>query len=510
VLGLRGKFGEDWRYEAALSHTYTRPEYDNPLGFAAVAANFTAALANPDPAQRPNLFYDATTPGLNPNSLALIESLASPSRSLEVGRVWTYEAKVDGPLLDLWAGPLRTAFGAEHREEYVDFPLVTANSPARNRYVTGLFAEMSLPLVSEKQGWPLIQRLEVSAAARQDHYQEFDGATKPRYGAAYRPFKWLMLRGSYGEGYKLPGLSQLYAPVTTTTGTIGGAGLVDIYRGGEVFIGNQLLTIGGNPDLVPEETESTTAGAVLEVPHRWFKGLSFSYDHYDHEYLNRIASLALADRLAVFPELFVRGPNLPTDPPGWPGPLGPVLTYDGRSVNVSTNRITGWDAGLKYHRPTPWGDFTLSYNATRTYRNEARPRPGAALSPLSVAQGLPLKMSGSLFWKKGMYETTVLVSYREPFKRTLTERFTGSAIRWDWRGGLDFTQAAWARSDAPTWYGRWLADTRLHVAIFNVFDRPPPMSSAGLPESSLLDAKGIRYSVSVTKSFGQSGSRLAR
>jgi outer membrane receptor protein involved in Fe transport len=505
AIGLRGKLGHDWRFESSIGYTHTRPDYYNPLGFSASNANFTAALNNPDPSKRPNLFYDATTGGLNPNAPGVLEAIGAPQHNLEIGQVWTYEAKADGPLYKIWAGDIRTAVGAEYREEYVDFPLQTPpgnGTLARNRYVTGMFTEVRVPLVAEKQNWPLLNRVEVTAAVRQDQYQEFKGATKPRYGALYRPVKWVMFRGSYGEGYKLPTLSQLYAPVTTTTGTIGGAGLVDIYRGNEAFIGNQLLTIGGNPNLVPEETESTSAGVVLEVPGKWFKGLSFSYDYYDHNYLNRIASLSVADRLMVFPELFVRGPRLPTDPPGWPGPLGPVLTYDGRSVNVSTNRITGWDAGLKYFRPTRLGDFSLGYNASRTYRNESRPRPGAPPATTAVKEAFPLKMSGSLFWKKGWLESTALMSYKAPFKRTLTERFTPSAIRWDWRAGVDFAKTAWANREPNRRWARWLADSRVNLSIFNVLDTDPPMSSAGLPEASLLDARGRRYSITFSKSFG--------
>lgn len=512
TAGIKGTFGHDWRYEGSVNYTHTRAEYDNTLGFSAVADNFAEALANPDASKRPNLFYDATTPGLNPNPPGLLESLGAPDRNLEIGQVWTYSVQADGPVWDLWAGELRMAVGAEYREEYVDFPIQSPDdlfgARAKNRNVNGVFAEMRLPLISERQHIPLVNMFEVTAAVRRDSYKEFPDATKPRYGVMYRPFKWMMLRGSYGEGYKVPTLSQLYAPARTTTGTIGGSGLVDIYRGNEAFIGPQLLTVGGNPNLVPEETESTTAGAVIDIPGKTFKGLSFSYDYYQHKYLNRISALSLADRLMIFPELFQRQPNLPTDPPGWPGPFGPVLTYDGRSVNVSTNDIAGWDAGLRYFRPTPWGEFTLTYNASKTTTNRAFARPGAPQATNSVPQALPLKMSGALYWKTGAYETGAIMSYRARFKRTLTERLTPSAIRWDWRGSVDFSDFAWARPNSDRMIGRWLSNTKLSVTIFNVLDTDPPIGSAGIPESSLLDALGRRFSVSVTKSFGGDRSRI--
>lgn len=505
VVGLRGQLPRDWRYEGSIGYSVSKPEFTDPLGFSISAANLTAALANSDPARRPNLFYDAVG-GFNPNPPGLLESLGNPNLSRERSIAWIYEAKADGTIYTLWAGDLRAAVGAEFREEYVDFPLVTDadlfSARPGNREVTGVFAEVRLPLLSEKQGIPFVHSLEVSAAIRHDGYQEFSDATTPRYSAGFRPFKWLLARASYGEGYKVPTLSQISAPVRQTTIFFNVNNLpLDPYRGNTpITVPTMPILSGGNPNLVPEETESTTAGLVLEIPHRWFKGLSLSYDFYDHKYLNRISpSLAFADRLAIFPELFTRGPNLPGDQPGWPGP---IISYDNRAVNVSLNRISGWDAGLKYLRPTPWGEILVAGNVSKAYRNENRPRPGAPPATNAVPESLPLRTSGSVFWSRDGLELGALFSYRDKFKRSLTERLTPSAIRWDARVGYDFTQTNWARPGADRWWKRALAHSRLSVTVYNVFDDEPPMSSAGLPESSVLDALGTRYVISLSKSLG--------
>lgn len=506
VIGLRGTLPLDWRFEGSIGYAFSRPEYLAP-GFSIPAANLTAALANSDPARRPNLFYDAVS-GTNPNPAGLLESLIDVSRNLEESAAWVYEIKADGPVYTLWAGDLRAAAGAEFREEYVKFPLVTPDDQfsARpgNREVTGLFAEVRLPLLSQKQGIPLVHSLEVSAAVRRDGYHEFEDAVTPRYSVGYRPFSWLLGRASYGEGYKIPTLSQTGAParISNTFFNVNNLPL-DIYRGSTPITISVMPTIfGGNPNLKPEETESTTAGVVLEVPHRWFKGLSFSYDFYDHEYLNRISALGFAERLAIFPELFVRGPNLPGDPAGWPGP---IESYDNRPVNIAINRITGWDAGMKYLRATPWGEFLLNGNVSKTYRNQSRPRPGAppANAVFAVPEYLPLRASGSLFWNRRGFETGVLFSYRDKFKRQVNERLTPSSIRWDWRGSYDFKQARWARPNAERWWQRVLAESQVSLTIYNVMDEPPPFNYVGLPDSSVVDALGTRYVISFNKSFGR-------
>jgi iron complex outermembrane recepter protein len=509
LVGVRGRLARDWRVEGSVGYSSSKPEFTDPLGFSISSANLTAALASADPARRPNLFYDAIA-GQNPNMPGLLESLGSPNLSRERSLAWAYEIKADGPLVTLPTGEVRVAVGAEYREEYVDFPLVTDadqfSARPGNRDVTGLFAEMRVPIVSEGRELPLVHRLELSAAVRQDGYREFPDPLTPRYGVGYRPVRWLLARASYGEGFKVPTLSQLTAPTRTSNTFFNVNNLpLDPYRGNTPITVPVMPTVfGGNPALLPEETESTTGGVVLEIPWDRVKGLSFSYDYYDHKYLNRISpSLAFADRLAIFPELFTRGPNLPGDQAGWPGP---IVSYDNRPVNVSTNRISGWDAGVKYLRTTPWGDLGLTGNVSRAYRNENRARPGAPPATNAVPESLPLRASGSVFWSRRGLESGVMFSYRDVFKRSLTERLTPSAIRWDWRVGYDFGESR-RRGGGTLGWSRWLSDTRINLTIFNVFDEEPPMNSAGLPDGSIVDAFGRRFSVSVTKSFGAGASR---
>jgi hypothetical protein len=61
-----------------------------------------------------------------------------------------------------------------------------------------------------------IRRLELSAAARYEHYSDFGGQIKPKFGLTWNPADWLLIRGSYAEGFLAPSLAQL--------------GQADIYR----------------------------------------------------------------------------------------------------------------------------------------------------------------------------------------------------------------------------------------------------------------------------------------
>ena len=82
-----------------------------------------------------------------------------------------------------------------------------------------------------------------------------------------------------------------------------------------------------------------------------------------------------------------------------------------------------------------------------------------------MPQAFPLKESGSLFWRKGAYETGGLFSYRDVMRINTTQRLTPSTLRWDWRGSVDFAKTSWAKADSERWYKRMFADSSVCSAV---------------------------------------------
>lgn len=497
--GVRGELPGDWRFESTASLARTRPNLvvvGSTLNNARVAAAF--ASANP-----PVLLYDSTA-GIPRNPPGALAALTVGNAAAERSDTWTYEAHADGALFTLPSGDIRMALGTEYREEYVDFPLQTptsTNPHGRNRYTSGYFAEVNVPLISEAQHWLLLNRLEARVAARHDRYTDFPSTTNPSYGALYRPVKWLMFRGSYGEGYKVPTLSQLYSgSVAGEDGFApGNPAFLDPLRGYEPVPEDPdfglPMTSQGNPHLRPERSKNTTFGLVLEVP--GVKGLSFSAGYFDTKYVDRAGSIPLTDRILLFPDTVQRGPRLPGDPPGWPGP---VISYDDSPINIAFERVSGYDAALKYSAATVYGDFTFNAAVSRTTRREVRSTPNTAPTILSTPDTLPLQSSGSAFWTTGPWDIGVLYTYRADYRLSTTFSPTPSALRWDTQMSYAFSRAPWLSSQ-NRWLARILRDTRLGVTIFNVFDTVPPFSSSTLPDNTVLDSRLRRYAISLTKQF---------
>ncbi|RMV93091.1 TonB-dependent receptor domain-containing protein, partial [Pseudomonas caricapapayae] len=53
---------------------------------------------------------------------------------------------------------------------------------------------------------------ELTAAIRHDKYSDFGSTTNPKYSFRYQPFKQVVVRGAYSEGFRAPSLYELYAP----------------------------------------------------------------------------------------------------------------------------------------------------------------------------------------------------------------------------------------------------------------------------------------------------------
>jgi len=371
---------------------------DGEAGASITAALLTSAIAA---GQTPNLFYDSSRVA-NPNATGVIGALTTVTRDEEKAQTWTYSFQTDGPVYELPAGPIAVAFGAERREEYVDFPQRLATDtvtalPGRDQ-VNAYFAELNVPIFGGAYRKAFLHQLNVSASYRYEDYGRGDVSKNPRAGLSWRPASWLLLRTSYGEGFKVPTLQQRNAPITVANSTTAAtAANLDPLRGNTV---NAIYpsTRGGKADLRPEKSENTTAGLVVDVP--VLKGLSLSFDWFDNTFRDRVSTLVFSQMALLYPERITRGANLPTDLPGW---AGPVTATDLRPINVSYSQTAGYDVGIKYDRRTPWGDAQLALSGTKYTKNVLIPTRDGVVSPTVNTDSLPVQINGNAFFTRGAW-----------------------------------------------------------------------------------------------------------
>jgi outer membrane cobalamin receptor len=522
ALTVAGKLAADWRYEAGINYVQGLSEMspavlDGAAGQfgtqVAPAAQFTARLnAEIAAGRRPVLIYDSNTQSPNaPGALDIFWVGTTQTKLIDRVSTWTYSAQADGKLFTLPAGEVKAVVGTEAREEYIAFPGAIGGQvwpviPQRD--VVSFYAETRIPVLGAKQGVPLIHQFDLSAAVRTEDYSDFGRATTPRYGAAWRPIKSVLLRGSYGEGFLAPQLyrtSEQSANVTLSAAVVAivYVGQVDLSRGNAPIVGSLVQLSGGNPNLKPQLSESFTYGAVIDVPK--VKGLAVSFDYYDNKFTNAFGSISsMMDRQRFAPETIYRGPKLATDPADW---LGPITGYDGRIINIASSRSAGYSYGLRYQHPTAWGDFSLNVIGEKTLVREERILPNSALTASVNKRFVPDRVTASLFWSRAALEAGVTGVYGgkawvESSNATLApSRYTDDVMRWDFNAAYDFGRRTGFGAEGDAWWRRALHDTKLRVTIINVFDTEPPLNVNGSFSPLIIDPRLRRYVLDVTKSF---------
>lgn len=475
----------------------------------------------------------------DPAQVAALRSIQSNYRTDYQYRSRNFSLNVNGPVLELPAGAVQAAIGAEYREQEGVFetdiltrgvpPLFlscllaqetcTGNSSA-DYDVQELYAELFLPLLAER---PFARALNLSAGVRWSDYsrETIGSSTNAQLKLEYRPVADLLVRGSFAEVFRAPTIVDLSLapsqtaptftdPCTNLTSAQVAANpnlnlaCVGVPRDAGFTQPQGQITglLLGNQSLEPESGDVLTFGFVYDVSQ--VRGLSFTVDfwRYDIEDIitnldpNFAAQQCVATGDPAFCGLMFRydsGPN-----------TGEFQVFQMPTVNLGELRTDGVDLGVKYAlRSTPLGSFNISLDMTRIGSYESTPAPGAA----------PVEIAGTYDRQFGNYA-----------------RWRGLlGVGWAWRGfdglltaryvhSLELRQPDGALPDAPpldvpsfTYVDLTLgytfpSDTKVQLGVLNITDKQPPI----LYQNNVLNANtdvstydtiGRRWYVGFTQRF---------
>jgi outer membrane receptor protein involved in Fe transport len=153
-----------------------------------------------------------------------------------------------------------------------------SSQPEQTITVNEGYVEVQAPILRDL---PLIEALDVNAAARYADYTTTGGVTSWKVGGTWALIDDIRFRATRSRDVRAPNISDLYAPPLGSLGPI-----INPWTGSN---NNTPVYNGGNPNLKPEIAESTTAGVVL-MP-RFVPGLSLAVDYYKIEINNSIGGL---------------------------------------------------------------------------------------------------------------------------------------------------------------------------------------------------------------------------
>lgn len=511
ALTASGKLFSDWRYETGVNFARTVAK-DLParLGNGAYGvANLQVAALNAAIAagRAPVLIYDSSRQ--SPNTATNLDEFFVNSAPLVLSddsQIWTYSSQANGTVYDWAGGPIRLALGAEYREEYYDSPdaLNVSILPGANRTMSAFYAELGVPLVRPDWKLPLLNRLDFNYAMRREGTPSGDANT-PRYGLAWRPQPWIIVRASQGEGFRAPNLFQTNRPPTSFQ--LAASALdqpIDLLRGNENFLGRVLTYVGGgNPDLKPERSKTETYGVVVEVPK--VTGLQLSFDHFDNETYDLVGSVSGFPTLFAYaPQAILRGPNLPGDPAGWPGP---IIGVNLSGANLSLFRSAGYDFGVKWTRSTSLGEFTFTSNGNRILSTETRLFEGSAPVAAVNKRFQQMRVTSSLRWRRGPWEAGLIHLYggrvwvTSGNEALAPSRYTDPADRWDVSASYDFAHGRGSAGAEAPWWRRMLRSSRLGVSVIDALNDEPPLDVNGFANTTIIDPRLRRYIIDLSTRF---------
>ena len=397
TAGLRGKIGSGWNWEVAGA--YGRNTAVDGMTNIANLANVRNTVDTSVCSFAPGAAIPcADYLGNGDVTPEVLDYILATTRDHGGNELKTIYADVTGDLFRLPAGAVSLATGVVYRKEkgWRDpDPLIVAGVANANQQdpISGsvtakeAYAEVSVPVFKNA---PFAKALTLNGALRFSDYDLFGSTWNYKASVDWQVIDALRLRATYGTGFRVPNVPELYGGVSegnlTTTDPCsnytasGNAVLIANcqahgVRPTYVQLGNTILTtVGGNPDLEAEDSKSWTVGAVFQ-PQAIIPGLSLTADWFSIDIDNAIRAIPGSTKLSVCyntPDL-----NHPfCDDFTRSALTNEITSLSAQPINTGREKMSGLDLGLVYNRNL--GPVGLKVDLTATYLKEyvVTPFPG--------------------------------------------------------------------------------------------------------------------------------------
>ncbi|MEO6104271.1 MAG: TonB-dependent receptor [Pseudoxanthomonas sp.] len=535
VTGFKGTLGESWDYEAAYNHSQYDAEVRFPRVIAAAANDLLLGpsegyddygynIRSPDPAN----FYRALTRQEYESITA--KSIFKPKARSDSGS-FTFS---NSSLFGLPGGDAGFAGVAEYGTQSYE---INPDPDALTSYYYGARygdgnGDRSHWGVGGELRMPVLDSVTLSAAGRWDEYR-YGGISPGKFtynlGLEWRPVDSLLVRGSYGTGFRAPDLHYLFAERdyyrTTHRDYYGCREAVGDALADTSACPRSLRNAGGrderegNPELDYETSKSFTAGLV------WSPSSNFdvSLDYFDIKVYDQVEDMdtdkILIDEANCRLGYDVQGnpvdPTSPTCLDAVPRALrdgdGTLLGVFFQPINISQQKVAGLDLAAHYRLETGIGDFHFGVNYTHFYDHDSQQFVGdETIDHFAVNSGFDLprdKGSAKVSWEKGKFGASLFGQYlgKLPSYESYAESWDPDDPTANY-GTSPWMGSTW-RYNAGFSY-RFSDNLRFSLAIDNLFDKMPPKdpSYTGYPyyDISWFDSVGRAYYFNITYKFGGS------
>ncbi len=240
-----------------------------------------------------------------------------------------FNININGPLWDIWAGPIGFSLGYEHREESAAFTPSDFSQAGRGRSVPitavagqynldEVFGELSIPLARPENEFGFAYSANIIARGRYVDNTVNGGFFSWAIGANYAPIRDIEFRGNYTRSFRAPGITDLFLPIVNTFAFVPDlcqpsarnagpvpairsrncAAFIAAFPGTDFSAPDPASTAsvparsGGNPNLDNEEADSYTIGAIIRPT--FIPRLAITVDYVSITLSQPIANLTVA------------------------------------------------------------------------------------------------------------------------------------------------------------------------------------------------------------------------
>lgn len=415
-------------------------------------------------------------PAFDQQTGALLQSsVTSYTNTLRVA-----ELDASGPVFKMPSGMIKLAVGLGYRSDQFENPIkgFAAAGAVGGRSDRYIFAEANAPLVSPSASRTMLERLDLDAAFRYEHYSDFGSQGDPRIGLLYRPVHALDMRVTWSKSFMAPELFYTYGPqfayLEPSTAFSGTPGTTT------------LMADGGNPNLQAERATSATVS--LDITPKAYPDLMITPTYFQIHYTSRIFSpitvftgtitnriyapfivdnptIAVQQNLINHSEYFINQAGVAYVP----GNVAYLV--DDEYQNATVQDIHGVDLTATDAWPLLGGRLHVSANGA-----------WLSLKQQDVVGEAPARLSGTIFnppdfkgratatWRGGGCAITAAFNYVSSGwdNSTMPRVPVASWSTVDARMSYDFHYTAW----------RWLHGVKGSVAVTNLLNRAPPQVRA--------------------------------
>ncbi|PKG59155.1 MULTISPECIES: TonB-dependent siderophore receptor [unclassified Shewanella] len=427
------------------------------------------------------------------NSKEVIDSITHDIFQKDTMEFQSVNAGVNFDAIDLMgSGDMSWYFGTE----FMDYKYTSAvdsesangeiigsagNGSSGERDVYAFFGETTLPITDD---------LSMNAALRYDKYSDFGNAVTPKVSLRYKATDDLVLRASWGQGFRAPSLADLHAADSFSADTA-----TDYQYCAQVGTAvaqckakQYDVTRTANADLEAETSDFYNLGAIYDFT----ENFSAKVEYYDLKIDNVITLVSLDSLLSEETKVGYGNLKLGNIKRYGDTASGKISEATAPLVNGNSLSTSGLDFNLSYRDlETSIGDFSVNLDTTYVLDYSEEEYFDGPVHNKIGRNGLPkIRSTGTVDWMMGDHSAAVVMHYIDgQTERTDPETFG--------QVGLLSSQTTFDASYGynTSWNGK------VSLGIRNLTNEDPVLDSSLDYDKGLYNLYGRTYNLSYTQTF---------